>query len=368
MKTRNGNVELLRFMFANMVVLHHALLPVFKGGWLGVEFFFILTGFFMAKSLEKNKDNTAAEPIAVTVKKSSSDLAKRFLGLFPFVLISSLIGYVVLALNQTFGSTVASAVRQLIRLPYDLFFLQNYGFAAISYIGTIWYLSAMFFAIWLLYPIVRRHYDLYVKYIAPVLSIFLLGFLMRSFGSLAASYNWTRNGLNLGFIRAIAEISWGAFLYEVSCVLSRGKLCKKIKAVLTLTEAACYALIVAYMTIWTAHRNIYDPVIVMIMSVGIVITTSGQSILYGRLDGKLTTFLGKISMVLYLNHAYWLFNIVSLAERFGIQAPEWILKAAGIGLSYLTTLAVYFWGNALQRKMQILMHKLQQCFRPTNEM
>ena len=45
MKKRNGNVELLRFLFAWIIVLFHGGLH-FKGGYLAVEFFFTITGFF----------------------------------------------------------------------------------------------------------------------------------------------------------------------------------------------------------------------------------------------------------------------------------------------------------------------------------
>lgn len=58
---RNGKIELLRFLFAVIIVLHHSrqLLGdencLFLGGSLGVEFFFIVSGYLMMSSIEKRK-------------------------------------------------------------------------------------------------------------------------------------------------------------------------------------------------------------------------------------------------------------------------------------------------------------------------
>lgn len=48
-KMRNGNIELLRFLFCADIVLYHAgFLP---RGYVGVEFFFMVTGFFLADKI-----------------------------------------------------------------------------------------------------------------------------------------------------------------------------------------------------------------------------------------------------------------------------------------------------------------------------
>ena len=44
---RNGKIEILRFIFIWCVIICHANIKELslRGGWLGVEFFFILSGF-----------------------------------------------------------------------------------------------------------------------------------------------------------------------------------------------------------------------------------------------------------------------------------------------------------------------------------
>ena len=65
---RNGKIELMRFVMCIFVIIYHAedsinfnhlprffdLITLSKHGCIGVEFFFVLSGFFMAKAAEKD--------------------------------------------------------------------------------------------------------------------------------------------------------------------------------------------------------------------------------------------------------------------------------------------------------------------------
>lgn len=46
---RNGMIDFMRFVFACGIVLGHAnsIVVVMPGGWIGVEFFFLVTGYLM---------------------------------------------------------------------------------------------------------------------------------------------------------------------------------------------------------------------------------------------------------------------------------------------------------------------------------
>ena len=60
---KNGELELLRFLFAIMILFYHTrkICPIdsgiFKHGYFGVEFFFILSGALMAKSIYKRRNS-----------------------------------------------------------------------------------------------------------------------------------------------------------------------------------------------------------------------------------------------------------------------------------------------------------------------
>ena len=70
-KKRNGNIEILRFIFCMLIILVHFPQEVryFFGasGYLGVEFFFMISGLFLGRKLKKDKELHQKEPISDTL-------------------------------------------------------------------------------------------------------------------------------------------------------------------------------------------------------------------------------------------------------------------------------------------------------------
>lgn len=54
MKQKNAYLELLRFIFAVLICLYHWGKGHFRGAYVGVQFFFVLSGFMLAKSYFDN--------------------------------------------------------------------------------------------------------------------------------------------------------------------------------------------------------------------------------------------------------------------------------------------------------------------------
>jgi peptidoglycan/LPS O-acetylase OafA/YrhL len=336
---RNGNIELLRFLFANCIVLHHSFLKFMKGGWIGVEFFFIITGFFLCKKLSASADESSRESLKVTADAGVLELKKRFFKIFPFFLLSTIFGFIIKCLALDFGTGLKGIVIQAFTLPYDFLFLQNYGYGAPSCTGVVWYLSAMFFAIWIIYPFIRRYWTFFSKYAAPVLAVFITGYLVRTYGMMGSANDWSGVNLNSGFLRAYADISWGCFLYQ--CSLSSAKYRKNNFAIISgLLEIACYFTVFAYMFVWNPDIGAFDPLAVTALSLGIVLTLSDRSFLSGIFDNRISYALGNFSMVLFMNHAYWTFNIEKISSAYSINLSVPELKASAIILSYLSAFLV----------------------------
>lgn len=97
---RDGNIEILRFLFSLGVVLFHGGLGV-RGGYLGVEFFFMLTGAFLAKSLDQDSNLKKPEPFVDTCSASLQYLKKRVIKIYPSFFLSTLIGAVVTIIGDS---------------------------------------------------------------------------------------------------------------------------------------------------------------------------------------------------------------------------------------------------------------------------
>ena len=349
-RSRNGNIELLRFIFAVSIVMHHASLPFLRGGWIGVEFFFIVTGYFIAQStIENHKEETFDQ----TISESRKNLIKRIKSIYPYFLISCIPAFAVITMAQiSAGSSFISAVKRIAYLPYDLFFSQNLGFPVLACIGTLWYLSAMFIAIWIIYPIMRRYGQAFSAYFAPMLNLFLSGFLLQTCGALSTADTYIFGWLNSGIVRAVAMISLGTFVYNISNYIRSSATDKQSKNVYSVIEIISYLVIFLYMLYWKIEFASFDYLIVLLIVLGFSITTSEVSILHGLFDNKVTVFLGKYSMVLFMNHAYWLFNIVSIAKFYGFNMSEETLKIIGIVLSFLTSLIIMLLVDVIKARFQ----------------
>ena len=110
---RVGEMEFLRFIFSIIIVFHHSRnfigneTSLFLNGAFAVEFFFILSGFLMMKSISRMNDkyeNLGMETVQF--------IKKKYLSLCPDMIISWIIGAVATAIvcKYTF-ETIANTVR-----------------------------------------------------------------------------------------------------------------------------------------------------------------------------------------------------------------------------------------------------------------
>ena len=92
-KAKNSLLELFRFLFALWVLYYHSFVP-FKGelfgqGYLAVEFFFVLSGFFLMRSIDKYIEGPTKEGLLSFLKHRLKGILIPFLIGEIFVLIYS---------------------------------------------------------------------------------------------------------------------------------------------------------------------------------------------------------------------------------------------------------------------------------------
>ena len=91
---KNSILELLRFLFAMWVLYYHGFVPykceLFSDGFLAVEFFFVLSGFFLVRSVDKYTALPTKIGITGFLRHRFSSIAVPFLIGEVFVLIYSL--------------------------------------------------------------------------------------------------------------------------------------------------------------------------------------------------------------------------------------------------------------------------------------
>lgn len=253
-KNRNAVIELLRFIYASCILIFHIsrmdlniasktlfmLGPwkanFFRMGNLGVEFFFIVSGYLMASSVY-NANNTATSGVSVGGNTETSGVSlgeetisfifRKVKSIYSYYLSGSILISVIWFLE---GSKISSILKCL---P-SLLFLQRTGISEEKFLKVTWYISSMLIAIAVIYPFLKKYYYTFTTLIAPVGGILIVGALIKNYGDLQNSFTW------IGFtykcnLRAIAEISLGAACFEVSRRLKDLNLSRGTRLLLSVT-------------------------------------------------------------------------------------------------------------------------------------
>lgn len=143
---KNVKVEFLRFLSAILIMLCHMYMLdgslvdwPFKGGYIAVEFFFFLTGYFTVAhwdKLKKAEDFTTENAAQYATKY----MAQKILKVVPYTTLTFIITYsYFFILNNDISirkSLVSAAV-------WDFLLLQTTGLSFYNYIQPIWYISAL---------------------------------------------------------------------------------------------------------------------------------------------------------------------------------------------------------------------------------
>jgi len=190
---RNAVIDLLRIIFCfNIMLLHwgqwmgdeNMYVPC---GYIGVSFFFIVTGYFMTKSISEKEQNS----------RKSTDLShettqyiwKKYKRIAPYFIVAAVISFAAVSVYTYSGTE--ELLYNLRDFTGEILMLQMTGLPTYAIMATEWYLSASFITIAVLYPIVRNNRKIYTYVVAPPLVLLLLGWILHKYNCLSATGSWT---------------------------------------------------------------------------------------------------------------------------------------------------------------------------------
>ena len=328
---RNGLIEILRFLFSIMIVFYHgrnlgggngALFP--KMGFIAVEFFFIVSGYLMAQSAAKLQDVPFDHPGKETLHFLWSKW-KRFL---PY--------YVMAAIGCIAFMIIEEKIRAQVLLTglWDLLFLGSTGVKGILVVSASWYLSAMLFAMLILYPLLRKHYETFTHIAAPLLAFLLLGYLSMRFGGINR-YGDTPMLLNGQLLRAIAELSLGIVCHTAVSYLRRLSVTRLTQILIGISVVAGFGSV-----FYLCHvGNVKGMDAALCLMIAIFVCLAFWQCNWPALSGKFFSFLGEFSLVIYLNHRWIQFFLrIWLPKSLGYRKLMLVFLAASIAVSLLLML------------------------------
>ena len=259
------------------------------GGYIAVDFFFVVSGYFMIQHFmgreQSNISNIGKDTVLFLLNKMKN--------IYPYLLISCVASYFLQWGDKSFFQNL-SGIRYLI---FDLSLLNMTGFADRVAYGS-WYISAMFLGLFILFPMLFFMKDIYIYVMAPLAAILIYGWISINIGYIRGTEFAYYGILRLGVWRAIAGLCTGSVCWLLSDFLSKLKLNIVGKFLISFGILFSVVIIVSNAVLYPCSQQDFFSIVFIVILVALVFSQKG--IFYFCYNPKLGTFLRKWSMALFL--------------------------------------------------------------------
>ena len=272
--------------------LYYKFLPnmqIFSCAFLCVEFFFVLSGFLLAKGMiEKKNSQTFVNMVS-----------NRFIRLWPAFIVGTLLLpciYVITWFGGNYKNWLLDG-NHLKAFLIEIPMLQTTGFAGLEYInGPAWYASALLICSAILYFVIK-----YVKKVYWGIALFF-SILFFSISFANTPTNFVFNVIPFPLVRGMAGMSLGVFAYFVH-TKAKYKIQKLPRFVVSLTEII--ALIFFFKMLLIRESNNLNLIVLIPIFVLIVIMFSENfGIISIILKNKELAYLAEISYAFYIMQSF----------------------------------------------------------------
>ena len=299
---RNSVLEFFRFFFSITIVAFHAqksINHVGINGNIGVSYFFIISGAFLAKNV-LDSDNAEDKSIGLLtfdylIKRISAIALPYYLLWIAKYCLNGIVK------SWTLWTWVLKALKDIPTLT----FLTATGLPYMQIMGGVWYISAMLMSIIVVYPLLLKFREEYVYIIAPICATVLLGFLSSNsdqLGSVLTMYG----PFTKGFLWGLMGFNLGIFCYGISKYISRNRLVKTHRLLLDVIEIGAIAFL-AYFAITSTRYPIDGYVASLLVSFVVLIELSCKTFFSMILEpfGNINIYLGRVSLYIYLSQSFF---------------------------------------------------------------
>lgn len=294
----NANIELWRFIFTIIVCLLHfngayfSGKSYFGGGYIAVEFFFILSGFLLIHSFE-NKNYKAG--IRVSAFKYT---VNRIKSLYPHYIFSFIVMFIYIMIDKK--ETIVGVLKEIFKCFWEISMLQMSGIKCKIYNFPTWYISVLIIIGYLIYYLLENHKKIFLELIAPTAILFIYGYYSINTRHIDVGSK-VDFGIKSGLLRGFAGMSLGCLCYKV---YKQNKLYIENKSIssdkLNIIKLLCFGLVITLATLKRHTEN--DFIMVVALAIGVTISFLTNESRNKSIDNILI-FLGRLSYPIFLNHA-----------------------------------------------------------------
>ena len=300
------NIDILRFIFAIAIFLHHYCNKYRFGAFgesfnylmintssnsIAVQYFFIIAGFFLAYTFN--------EKISVM-----DFIKKKIIRLWPLVAFAVFLYF----LANIFGIIDNFKFYENI---LALFFLENIGITLEwGNVKHDWFISVLFFISIFYFYIFKYFKKTSYNFFIPILVLLSYTFLVHATnGAINGHLKTFNNILTLGVIQGLAGMGLGYLIHELYKYIISQPFVNSIKSISFYTIIESYLLgFIIYASVF--HNIPFNNKIILIIAFSILLLTFilKRGIISRLLDNKFSTILGNYVFALYMTHGF-LWNV-----------------------------------------------------------
>ena len=340
--SRSASLELLRFIAAVGIMIFHfgtqgiGVPDMAPYAFCFVEFFFILTGFFMLMYLETHEN--ADDPF-VYIKKRVNSFYSTFIIVLCYQLIIFLYTNSIKGIRAFFQTVFHFKWEFLLMHCSGVLYNPQYNKDYL--LGHDWYLSALFLVLLIIYPIARYYRNFYKNILVPAATILLYPIIIQKFGTIQARPDYL--GLTSApVVRGMAGICTGSFTYVLYDKIKGMKFSPVSQKLLSVLDIALWLAMFYLLSPSRFFSNDRDILIYIVLFMIIVpLAVSDRTAVSGFLNHhfeKLFCYLGKMSMYLYITHWSVMITVKMLCAGMSHAVMAAIFFSATFAISIILML------------------------------
>lgn len=325
MNKRNYTIDFFRMIFMIIICIHHIQgrleFKFIQSGYICVEFFFILSGFYLYRSFKKNKE---LDGIKYTLKK-----VKR---MYPHYVFSFIVCLIIIIMRGIMNNNL-DAINTIFTSISEILMIQNIGIFNGGLNQPLWYFSVLIFGSYLIYELLKKDEKLFLKILGPIIVLFTFALIKTNTSTIE---NWDIiYGLYMPLLRGIADLTIGcilAWIYEEYNIKIQKFICDK-KLISNIIEFLTYILI-SYIII---NKTDYELYCLILFPLLILFANSEFSICSRLFDKKLFKKNGDLTYAMYLNH----YSILMITATIYNKVLSNILNKIEIIVLYVIIVIIY---------------------------